>query len=98
MIKSRNGLIKFADNNNDNVLVRRASIISGDEHTINICIDFNIFCAALKAWNDGVYIQDAFPMLSDDEREFLLSGITTTEWDNIFDDNNDCELNNPEVV
>jgi len=30
------------------------------------------------------YIQDIFPHLSDDEREFIMIGITAEEWANIF--------------
>jgi hypothetical protein len=29
-------------------------------------------------------IQDAFPTLTADEREFILTGITSEEWDEIF--------------
>jgi len=32
------------------------------------------------------YVQDIFPHLSDSEREFLISGITEEEWNNIFKD------------
>lgn len=31
-------------------------------------------------------IQDLFPYLSDDDREFLLTGITPEEWDSAFPD------------
>ena len=30
------------------------------------------------------YIQDAFKFLTDDEREFLLTGITPEQWENYF--------------
>ena len=36
--------------------------------------------------NDLRNIQDAFPDISSDEREFLLSGITPESWDNMFGD------------
>lgn len=29
----------------------------------------------------GMHIQNAFSFLSDDEREFLMTGITSDEWD-----------------
>lgn len=32
-------------------------------------------------WDDGVKAQDAFPYLSDNEREMLISGICPTCWD-----------------
>jgi hypothetical protein len=31
--------------------------------------------------NMGVLLQDAFPHLSDDDREFIKTGITPEEWD-----------------
>lgn len=39
-----------------------------------------------KAWAAGALIQDAFPELSDDEREFIMTGITPQEWDAEFKD------------
>ena len=38
----------------------------------------------LDAWQGGVLIQDAMPNLSDDEREFLMTGILPDEWDRLF--------------
>ena len=98
VFSSKNGTIKYKKDG-EFVRVTRASILSGKLHTVIIHIDFNIFCDALKAWEDGAYIQDAFPMLSDNEREFMLSGITAVEWDKEFDgEHQDTELNNPEVL
>lgn len=40
-------------------------------------------------WQDGALVQDAFPYLSADEREMLISGICPTCWEqtfNTFDD------------
>lgn len=41
--------------------------------------------AGLDAYNTGVWIQDAFPDLSADEREFLISGIGPGQFDNFLD-------------
>ena len=38
-------------------------------------------------WQDGVLVQDAFPYLSADEREMLISGICPDCWDEMFDSN-----------
>ncbi len=35
-------------------------------------------------WQDGVLVQDAFPYLSADEREALVSGICPTCWESTF--------------
>ena len=32
----------------------------------------------------GMHIQDAMPNLSADDREFILTGITPEQWDEIF--------------
>jgi predicted nucleic acid-binding Zn-ribbon protein len=37
-------------------------------------------------WQDGALAQDAFPYLSADEREMLISGICPTCWANTFGD------------
>lgn len=40
--------------------------------------------ADYDAWQNGTLAQDAFPYLSADEREMLISGICPTCWDNMF--------------
>lgn len=35
-------------------------------------------------WQDGALVQDAFPYLSADEREMLISGICPNCWDGMF--------------
>ena len=37
-------------------------------------------------WQDEKSTQDAFPYLSADEREMLISGICSTCWDEMIDD------------
>ena len=37
--------------------------------------------SALFAYNNGDYIQDALRMLSESDREFILSGISPKGWD-----------------
>ena len=36
------------------------------------------------AWDDGMLVQDAFPYLSVNEREALISGICPDCWDSMF--------------
>jgi len=38
------------------------------------------------AWKGGELIQVAMPRLNADEREFIKSGITSQEWEEIFAD------------
>lgn len=43
------------------------------------------FLECYRMWKyDGMLIQQAFPMLNEDQREFLLTGMTADEWDNLF--------------
>ena len=45
--------------------------------------------ADYHAWQNGALAQDAFPYLSADEREMLISGICPTCWDNMFSGEDD---------
>lgn len=57
--------------------ITRISQATGIERTI----DFDI---TEEQWNDylsGTLIQNAFPTLSPEEREFIITGITADEWD-----------------
>lgn len=38
----------------------------------------------LEAYKNGKYVQEAFPDLSADEREFLISGVEIGEFDDMF--------------
>jgi len=37
-----------------------------------------------RAWNAGVLIQSAFPWMKPEDREFLISGIRPSEWEDMF--------------
>jgi len=60
--------------------VIRRSPFSGQENTM----DLDITPAQLDRWKEGALIQNVFPHLSPDEREFLMTGITSTEWAEMF--------------
>ena len=38
----------------------------------------------LNAWKEGLLIQEALPELSVDDREFLISGISPTTFDELY--------------
>lgn len=38
----------------------------------------------LDNWRNGMLIQNAMPNISPDDREFIMTGITSEEWDNAF--------------
>ena len=56
--------------------VTKKSILSGKSNTM--VLDFTT--PQYMAWKVGVLSQDAFPQLDADEREFLMTGITPAEW------------------
>lgn len=61
--------------------IKRKSAITGVERTKNIPVNPE----DLIAWEKGHgNIQDIMPYLNDSDREFILSGITSQEWDSIF--------------
>tara|TARA_Y100000114_G_scaffold55870_1_gene51188 strand:+ start:332 stop:532 length:201 start_codon:yes stop_codon:yes gene_type:complete len=62
------------------MLIERKSMVSGKVHAM----DLDVTQDQIAAWNSGMYIQDAMPQLSDDEREFMMTGITPEEWDATF--------------
>ena len=85
----------------DGVKFSRVSMRSGKMATIVIGLTMMQFTLALQKWlkREG-YIQDIFPTLDADTREFIQTGITPSEWAEMFapDEDVDTELNNPEVA
>jgi hypothetical protein len=60
--------------------ITRKSMISGRFHTLDVAITEE----QLRAYENGALVQDAFPHLSPEEREFLMTGITPEEWEENF--------------
>lgn len=64
------------------VWVERTSMMTGKPAIVKIPgITIQEFTACWEAWEDGALIQDAFPMMDADTREFLKTGLTPVEWD-----------------
>lgn len=59
------------------------SIISGNNNTMTLPITEDEYKIGVLALENGAYIQNAFPMLNADEREFILTGITPDEWETL---------------
>ena len=81
--------------------IKNVSIISGKEHEIEIPMSEEDFKAAYQAWHDGMKIQHAFPKLTADQREFIMTGITAEEWAAKFPENpedTDIPLDQVEMV
>jgi len=60
--------------------ITRKSLASGIIRTR----DLNITPQQIDAYLNGALIQEAFPQLDADDREFFKTGITSEEWDAMF--------------
>lgn len=69
------------------MIVVRPSVFSGEVRAMNLP---TVTQERLDRWeSEGLNIQDAFPELTDDEREFILTGMTPEEWDEAFPEEDD---------
>jgi len=63
------------------MLITKKSAFTGIEHTM----DLPITQEQLEAYTSGNgLIQNIFPDLTPDQREFLMTGVTPEEWDETF--------------
>jgi len=60
--------------------VKRISPFSGITHTMDLDVTVN----QLISWEKGELIHNVFPHLTPDEREFIKTGITPSDWDQMF--------------
>jgi|688.fasta_scaffold1106541_2 hypothetical protein len=68
--------------------ITRRSPISGDFHTMTL----DATSDQLALFASGAKVQDAFPQLPAEEREFILTGISPAEWDAMFAGSNAVEV------
>ena len=66
------------------MLVTNISQLSGKEHTMELDITHEQLERFYNRRENGEYVQTIFPNLSKEEREFILTGITPTEWNEMF--------------
>lgn len=65
------------------MLIKRRSEISGNWHEMEL----DVTQEQLNEYNNSNRcIQEIFPSLTPDEREFIMTGITKDEWDELFKD------------
>ena len=65
---------------NGTVTVYRCSMFSGKPSSITVTAT----AAQFWKWRNGVMIQDAFPNLTENDREFIMTGVLPAEWDEMF--------------
>jgi hypothetical protein len=66
------------------VWVTKPSNLSGEMHTISIDVNMESYEKYLKG---EILVQEIEPLLSANDREFLLTGILPHEWDELFGEN-----------
>jgi hypothetical protein len=67
--------------------ITRKSMYSGKENTMDlptVTQERLEQCWSQNASREGKHIQEVFPELSADEREFLMTGSTPEEWEEMF--------------
>jgi hypothetical protein len=64
------------------VRVTKTSMLSG----LQSSMDLPVRQGHIDRWLGGALIQDAMPHLTADQREFLMTGITPSEWQAAFGD------------
>jgi 7,8-dihydro-6-hydroxymethylpterin-pyrophosphokinase len=64
------------------MIVTRKNIFTGVERSL----DLDVTQEGLNRWKNGELIQNVFPHLSVDEREFLMTGILGEEWNELMED------------
>ena len=60
--------------------IKRRSSLTGEVNTKEI----NVTPAQIAAWEGGELAQNAFPDASPSEREFIMTGFTNYEWNEMF--------------
>lgn len=66
------------------ILLERKCPFTGVVNTMELPLTHGEYDRALNLWEDGALIQNAFPMLNADQREFVKTGITPAVWDSMF--------------
>lgn len=65
------------------MMITRKSMVTGRVHTQDIPINPIHY---IRWTQTNVLIQDVAPYLSPEQREFLITGITSDEWDAVFNE------------
>lgn len=66
------------------IIYLNRSILSGKDGSMEFPLSEEEFNNSYNAWKSGMLIQEAFPTLTTDQREFLMTGITPDEWTQFF--------------
>lgn len=79
-------ILAVEQNKAGDAVVTARSGMTGEQNTRTLPLSKQSLMRGLADRANGASIQQVFPGLSDDDREFLMTGITPEEWDAAFDD------------
>jgi len=65
-------------------IITKQNPFGGEPRTIEVNLSPEAYEQAAAAWKGGLLIQQAFPTLSADDREFILTGHTPEDWEDMF--------------
>lgn len=71
-------------NKQHNMTFAKECPFTGVTNFMEIPMDGEAFFLAYAKWMDGMLIQDAFPTLTPELREFIKTGITPAKWNEMF--------------
>lgn len=61
--------------------------LNGDpREAVFLNADYDLMRKGMEVYISGALIQNAFPFLNASQREFLLTGLTDDEWDELFEE------------
>lgn len=66
------------------ILLERKCPFTGVVNTMELPLTHGEYDRAMNLWEDGALIQNAFPTLNAEQREFVKTGITPEMWTKIF--------------
>ena len=75
-----NRIVDVFEIDNSGYVVLEVLDVKGGKHYLNVKSE------DLTNYQNGEYIQKAFPYLTAEERELILTGLTSEMWDNMFDE------------
>ena len=62
------------------MIITKISPLTGMLNTM----DIDVTPLQIEQWERGMLIQEAMPLLTRDEREFIMTGLTSSDWENML--------------
>jgi len=62
------------------MIITKTSPLTGMLNTM----DIDVTPLQIEQWERGMLIQEAMPLLTRDEREFIMTGLTSSDWENML--------------